>query len=277
MGEGPAPHGDTTQDKARAMVMALTGFLSLAAAANVTAYQRVQFATAASRQARLLRGLVHGPFLLVLAREHATHAEGLKRAFGGGAGVEVIVDRRAAEAPLAAQAVERRDPKEQRVEEDLRRIGGAAVVRPREAAEARLPSGPPADGAKRPRRVLLIDDDAAIIQMLSSYFSDGDPGYAVEAALNGEKGLAKLQAHRPDVVLLDISMPGMNGLEVLARIRQLDPSIPVIMVTGANYRDTSQALTNGAFAYLPKPFDFRYVDHLVTLAIEQRPASRPAS
>jgi DNA-binding NtrC family response regulator len=51
----------------------------------------------------------------------------------------------------------------------------------------------------------------------------------------------------------------------------------VIMVTGANYRDTSQALTNGAFAYLPKPFDFRYVDHLVTLAIEQKPAFRPSS
>jgi CheY-like chemotaxis protein len=276
MGEGPAQQGDTTQDKARAMVSALTGFLSLAAAANVTADQRVQFATAASRQARLLRGLLHGPFLLVLAREHAKHAEGLKRAFGGGAGVEVIVDRRAAEAPLPAQAVERRDPKEQRVEEDLRRIG-AAVARPKEAGEARQPVVPTANGAKRPRRVLLIDDDAAIIQMLSSYFSDGDPGYAVEAALNGEKGLAKLQAHRPDVVLLDIGMPGMNGLEVLARIRELDPSIPVIMVTGANYRDTSQALTNGAFAYLPKPFDFRYVDHLVTLAIEQKPASRPGS
>lgn len=276
MGEGPAPHGDTTQDKAQAMVTALTGFLSRAAAANVTADQRVQFATAASRQARLLRGLLHGPFLLVLAREHAKHAEGLKRALGGGADVEVVVDRRAAEATLPAKAVERRDPKEQqRVAEDLRRIG-AAVIRPTEAREARPPSGP-ADGAKQPRRVLLIDDDAAIVQMLSSYFSDGNPGYAVEAALNGEKGLAKLKTHRPDVVLLDISMPGMNGLEVLARIQELDPSIPVIMVTGANYRDTSQALTNGAFAYLPKPFDLRYVDHLVNLAIEQKPVSRPGS
>ncbi len=249
MGEGPAPHGDTTQGKARDMVMALAGFLSLAAAANFTAEQRVRFTTAAARQARLLRALLHGPFLLVLAREHAKHAEALKRAFGGGAGVEVVVDRRTAEVPR----------------------------QPRETGEAR-PSASPADGTKRSRhRVLLIDDDAAIVQMLSSYFSDGDPGYAVEAALNGEKGLAKLHAHRPDVVLLDITMPGMNGLEVLARIRQFDPSIPVIMVSGANFQDTSQALSNGAFAYLPKPFDFRYVDHLVTLAITQKSSSRRSS
>jgi DNA-binding NtrC family response regulator len=61
----------------------------------------------------------------------------------------------------------------------------------------------------------------------------------------------------------------MSGLEVLARIRVIDPSIPVIMVTGANHQESSQALKNGAFAYLPKPFDFRYVDHLVSLATDQ--------
>jgi DNA-binding response OmpR family regulator len=117
--------------------------------------------------------------------------------------------------------------------------------------------------------VLIIDDDPAIIQLLSSFF-EGDPeGYRVDAALSGEMGLTAFNAHRPDVVLLDISMPGMNGLEVLKRIRLVDASIPVIMVTAAPHQATSEALRNGAFAYIPKPFDFQYIDHLVRLATDR--------
>jgi CheY-like chemotaxis protein len=271
MDNGPAPHGGATQGKAGDMVMALAGFLSMAAAANFTSEQRAQFASAAERQARRLRGLLHGPFLLVLAREHAKQAPGMRRIFGGDSEVEVIVDRRAADAPRVAPQVERRrEATEQRVAGDLRRIG-AALVKPEAPAVARK-SGLAADASDPSGcRVLLIDDDAAVVQMLTSYFADGKAGYVVEAALTGEKGLAKLQACRPNVVLLDISMPGMNGLEVLARIRSIDPSIPVIMITGANYQETSQALKDGAFAYLPKPFDFRYVDHLVTLATGHKP------
>ncbi|MGH7313410.1 MAG: response regulator [Candidatus Rokuibacteriota bacterium] len=267
MGKWSASHGDAQHAKARDMVMALVGYLSLAEAPNFTGEQRAEFATAAERQARLLRDLFQGPLLLVLAREHAHQAERLKQVFGNGADIEVIIDRRTADGQRAAQEIERRrEPWQQRVDEDLRRIG-AALVRPGPGPESQ--SEAHADGPS-PYRVLLIDDDAAIIQMLSSYFQGGKQAYAVEAALSGEKGLAKLQARRPDVVLLDISMPGMNGLEVLGRIRGIDPSIPVIMVTGASHQETSQALKNGAFAYLPKPFDFRYVDHLVILATEQR-------
>lgn len=269
MGEWSALRGDAEQAQARDMVMALVGFLSLAEAPNLTVEQRAEFATAAERQARLLRDLFRGPLLLVLAREHAHQAERLKQAFGSGAEIEVIIDRRTTEGPRASQDVERRrDPWQQHVDEDLRRIG-AALVRPGPAPENASRPGAHA-AAPAPHRVLLIDDDAAIIQMLSSYFQGGKQGYAVEAALTGEKGLAKLQARRPDVVLLDISMPGMNGLEVLGRIQGIDPSIPVIMVTGASHQESSQALKNGAFAYLPKPFDFRYVDHLVTLATDKK-------
>jgi len=123
-------------------------------------------------------------------------------------------------------------------------------------------------------RVLIIDDDPAIIQLISSFFEVDNDGYFVDSALSGETGLAALAAHRPDVVLLDISMPGMSGLEVLKRIRLADASIPVIMVTAAPHQATSEALRNGAFAYIPKPFDFRYIDHLVRLATE-RSASKP--
>ncbi len=260
--------GDVEQVKTREMVMALIGLVSLADAPNVTAAQRAEFATAAERQARLLRDLQDGPLRLVLAREHAHHAERLKQAFGSGAEIEVIIDRRTPEALRASPPAGRRDPWQQQVDEDLRRMGAALVQSGPVAEDASRPTAAAATHA--PHRVLLIDDDAAIIQMLSSYFHGGRPGYAVEAALSGEKGLAKLQARRPDVVLLDISMPGMSGLEVLSRIRAIDSSIPVIMVTGASHQESSQALKNGAFAYLPKPFDFRYVDHLVTLATEQK-------
>src|SRR5262249_1870157 len=94
------------------------------------------------------------------------------------------------------------------------------------------------------------------------------------SARSGEAGLAALAKHRPDVVLLDISMPGMSGLEVLKRIRLFDASIPVIMVTAAPHQATSEALRHGAFAYIPKPFDFPYIDHLVRLATGGR-ASKP--
>jgi DNA-binding NtrC family response regulator len=123
-------------------------------------------------------------------------------------------------------------------------------------------------------RVLVIDDDPAIVQLLSSFFEVDQDGYLVDTALNGEKGLVALAAHRPDVVLLDISMPGMSGLEVLKQIHAIDASIPVIMVTAAPHQTTSEALKNGAFAYIPKPFDFRYIDHLVRLATERSAPSQ---
>jgi DNA-binding NtrC family response regulator len=118
-------------------------------------------------------------------------------------------------------------------------------------------------------RILLIDDDLGVVQMLQSFFEASRSGYLVDTALSGETGLAAVAAHRPDVVLLDVRMPGLDGLAVLKRIRAIDPSIPVIMVTGASYGETSGALKSGAFAYIAKPFELRYIDHLVKHAIER--------
>jgi DNA-binding NtrC family response regulator len=131
------------------------------------------------------------------------------------------------------------------------------------------PAPPVGQECPSAHRILLIDDELAMLQMLQSFFEASRSHYLVDTALSGETGLAAVAAHRPDVVLLDVRMPGLNGLEVLKRIRAIDPSIPVIMVTGASYGETSGALKSGAFAYIAKPFELRYIDHLVKLAIEQ--------
>jgi DNA-binding NtrC family response regulator len=118
------------------------------------------------------------------------------------------------------------------------------------------------------KRILVVDDEPLIVEVLSEHFKTA---YDVETAPNGTDALAAVLRTRPDVVLLDINMPGMNGVEVLKDIKKIDPSIAVIMVT-ANEQIAlaADALKSGAFGYVPKPFDFRYLDHMIA-AIFDRP------
>ncbi|HET7343682.1 MAG TPA: response regulator [Methylomirabilota bacterium] len=123
------------------------------------------------------------------------------------------------------------------------------------------------------RRVLIVDDEPLILEVLSEHFR---PEFDVETALNGADALGAILRQRPDVVLLDINMPRMNGVEVLKDIKQIDESIAVIMVT-ANEQVSlaAEALKSGAFGYVPKPFDFRYLDHmLATIFDKSRPSKR---
>ena len=78
------------------------------------------------------------------------------------------------------------------------------------------------------RRVLIVDDEPLVSEVLSEHF---EIDYDVEIALNGVHALDAIRRQRPDVVLLDIKMPGMSGIEVLKAIQQLDESVAVIMVT----------------------------------------------
>jgi DNA-binding NtrC family response regulator len=124
-----------------------------------------------------------------------------------------------------------------------------------------------ADGA-RPR-LLIVDDEPLILEVLTEHFK-GD--YEVETALNGADALGAIVRERPDVVMLDINMPRMNGVEVLKDIKQIDESIAVIMVTAnEQVAMAAEALRNGAFGYVPKPFDFRYLDHLLATILDQLP------
>jgi len=104
--------------------------------------------------------------------------------------------------------------------------------------------------------------------VLSEHFKTD---FEVETAANGADALGAILRQRPDVVLLDINMPRMNGIAVLKDIKQIDDSIAVIMVT-ANEQVAlaAEALKSGAFGYVPKPFDFRYLDHMLATIFDRR-------
>ena len=110
-------------------------------------------------------------------------------------------------------------------------------------------------GAERAMsRVLVIDDDASLRFTLEAVLSDA--GLVVETCDGGASGLAAFEARGADVVLTDLAMPEMDGMQVLERMRAQDPSVPVLMLTAhGSERVAVAAMKAGAFDYLPKPFD----------------------
>lgn len=103
--------------------------------------------------------------------------------------------------------------------------------------------------------ILLIDDDPKLAQLLSSYL--GQHGYTLRHAAGGAQGLEAVTSTPPDAILLDVMMPGMDGLEVLRRLRSRS-SIPVVMLTArGDETDRIVGLELGADDYLPKPFNPR--------------------
>jgi DNA-binding NtrC family response regulator len=122
-------------------------------------------------------------------------------------------------------------------------------------------------GEAERHRILIVDDEPLILEVLSEHFK---ANYEVETALNGTDALGAVLRQRPDVVLLDINMPRMSGVQVLKDIKQIDESIAVIMVT-ANEQIAlaAEALKSGAFGYVPKPFDFRYLDHMLATIFDR--------
>ncbi len=105
------------------------------------------------------------------------------------------------------------------------------------------------------RRVVLVDD-AADVRMLLQLLLELE-GFVVTATADGPAGLAAVRAARPDVVLLDVQLPGMDGTEVLRALRADPPTaqLPVVLLTGSPEQDTAALLGLGATAVLRKPFD----------------------
>ncbi|HEX7002059.1 MAG TPA: response regulator transcription factor [Trueperaceae bacterium] len=109
----------------------------------------------------------------------------------------------------------------------------------------------------RSATVLIVEDEVGISRTLDAYLKR--EGYATEVAADGLQALALFRAARPDIVLLDVMLPGMDGFEVLSRIRK-DASTPVIMLTAKGDEvDRLVGLELGADDYVVKPFSFREV------------------
>ncbi len=121
--------------------------------------------------------------------------------------------------------------------------------------------------------ILIVDDELSVRNSLYKWFAED--GYRVATAADAKEALQKLEEHTWDIILLDIKMPGMNGLELQQRIREIDPTIVVIMITAYASVDTAvQALKAGAFDYITKPFDPDDLEHLIRNAIEKRQLTR---
>lgn len=115
-------------------------------------------------------------------------------------------------------------------------------------------------------RMLIVDDEASVRDVLYDYFVER--GYTVIAAADGHEALAAFVRERPDVVLLDVRMPGLDGLTVLRRLREADPDVAVIMVTAnEDLAVARETLSVGAFDYVAKPFDFDHLSRTVVTAI----------
>ena len=115
---------------------------------------------------------------------------------------------------------------------------------------------------------LVVDDQHSVREALRDLLLNA--GYEVEVAPTGEAALHDIEVGRPDVVLLDLCMPGMSGVETLGRIQQIAPSVPVIMVTGSGEAEIARnALRLGAFGYVMKPFETGHLFDIVGVASRQ--------
>jgi two-component system response regulator HydG len=117
--------------------------------------------------------------------------------------------------------------------------------------------------------ILVVDDESAILISLGILFKN--EGFEVATAQGGKAGLAALEQRPPDVLLTDIRMPGLTGMELLAAARQQSPEMPVILMTAqAELRTAIDAVNQGAFQYIQKPFETAALVALCRRAYEHR-------
>ncbi|MGH7400290.1 MAG: response regulator transcription factor [Candidatus Rokuibacteriota bacterium] len=120
-------------------------------------------------------------------------------------------------------------------------------------------------------KVLVVDDEANIALLLAEYLTEH--GYQVVTAHGGIEALAKIDLEKPQVILLDVRMPGMDGVEVLRRIRSFDKQVGILMISANDDVELAkQTIAMGAFDYTLKPVDFAYLSRAVDKMMAQAPA-----
>lgn len=123
-------------------------------------------------------------------------------------------------------------------------------------------------------KILIIDDDRNLCYSLHKVLSAKD--YSVTEAESGEEAMEKVNLQKPDLVILDIKLPGMSGLETLKRIKKIEPKLPIIIMTAYGTTDTAiEATKFGAYDYILKPFDVNEMQELVRKGLKTCDLMKP--
>jgi DNA-binding NtrC family response regulator len=118
-------------------------------------------------------------------------------------------------------------------------------------------------------RILITDDDAVSCRLFAKVL-EGE-GYQVEWMQSGEEALTHLRYHGHDLLVVDVQMPGMSGLDVTREVRTEYPSLPVVVMTAFGSMETAfEAIREGAFDYISKPMNLEELKHTVSRALAQR-------
>lgn len=118
-------------------------------------------------------------------------------------------------------------------------------------------------------RVLLVDDELQFVNALSERLTIRN--YEIATSLNGEDALEKIKQYNYDVVILDVAMPGTDGIDVLREIKKLKPLTEVIMLTGHGTMETAiEGMKRGAFDFLMKPCDTEELDTKIKKAFARK-------
>lgn len=123
-------------------------------------------------------------------------------------------------------------------------------------------------------RVLVVDDELAVTSVLKRGLAF--EGYAVDVANSGRQAISMARDKAPDMVILDVTMPGMDGFEVLARLRNAEPNMPVLMLTARDGpEDQVKCLESGADDYVMKPFSFAILSARVKALLRRSATEHP--
>src|SRR5581483_7861430 len=122
-------------------------------------------------------------------------------------------------------------------------------------------------------KILIVDDEEVVRESLHQWFDS--EGYLTRAAASGKDALTLVAEQQFDLALLDIKMPGMDGIELQQRLAEADPDLSIVIMTGYGTVETAvQALKRGAYDYVTKPIDPDELSRLIAKAIEHRRTTR---
>jgi two-component system response regulator AtoC len=115
-------------------------------------------------------------------------------------------------------------------------------------------------------KILVVDDEVEVCNMLKSFLTK--KGYEVIVAFSAIDGLEKLKEEKPKIILLDIKMPGMSGVEAIHMIREINSEVGIIMATAViDETIAKEAVKLGAYDYLVKPFDLNYLEKILLVKL----------